>query len=118
MRLITILKTNRVIFFGLFTILRGIFPLLALLVIAIFTWAIVGVFLFCNLFQFMPDQDYDYKWANFNSVTDGMSTLFQVMTTESWDSILDMAMDTEYGYGAAAYFIIYVILVRVPRLML
>lgn len=110
-RLVTILRTNRVVFFGLFTILKGIFPLLALLLIAIYIWAIVGVFLFCNLFQFMPSDEYDLKLANFNSVTDGMSTLFQVMTGESWDSILGMAMDTEYGYGAALYFIVYVILV-------
>lgn len=110
-RLVTILRTNRVVFFGLFTILRGIFPLLALLLIGIYIWAIVGVFLFCNLFEFMPTDEYTLTMANFNSVTDGMSTLFQVMTGESWDTILSMAMDTEYGYGAALYFITYVILV-------
>ena len=81
----------------------------------------------------MPNDVYSMKeQANFDSLTLSISTLFQVfphlfllrkgiylvfsskiMLGESWDAVMNAAIDAHYGYYASIYFISFVLLVSV-----
>jgi len=42
----------------------------------------------------MPSDLYSLPEANFNSLTESMSTLFQILLGESWNEIMKASMDT------------------------
>ena len=114
LRLVTIVHSNRDILFGLGEVLRKVlYPLAILLVIDIFLFAVVGVMFFSGYFRFQPEEVNGEPGANFNSIPEAVSTLFQIMLGENWHEIMYAAMDADYGFSAAVYFIAYVVLVSV-----
>jgi len=54
------------------------------------------LFIYSGLFDQMPSDLYSLPEANFNSLTESMSTLFQILLGESWNEIMKASMDTGF----------------------
>eukprot|EP00968_Pinguiococcus_pyrenoidosus_P029097 scaffold8312_cov325-Pinguiococcus_pyrenoidosus.AAC.1 len=114
LRLVTCAKANKKILFGLSEVIQHVlYPLATLLLLGIYTFAVTGVLAFSGYFRYMPEEVNSSPETNFDSVTEAISTLFQIMVGENWHEIMFAAMDTPYGYTASIYFLAYVILVSV-----
>ena len=60
-------------------------------------------------FRFMDDSVYELNQANFNSMIDALTTLFQLFIGEAWNDVKQAAVDSNNGGFIELYFLAYVL---------
>eukprot|EP00958_Prasinococcus_capsulatus_P012481 scaffold1248_cov393-Prasinococcus_capsulatus_cf.AAC.3 len=79
----------------------GNFSLIVLLVV--FIYALMGMQLFGGKFAF-EEEDYEVPRSNFDTLLNAITTVFQVLTGEDWNTVMYYGIRS-YGLGGSLYFI-------------
>lgn len=93
LKLLSTVHTTRRIVFGLLQLFRAYWSLFAVLALAMYVYAVFGVWLFGGLLTSLDDSVYDMKGANFDSFSLSMGTLFQLLGGEAWNDVLYASID-------------------------
>eukprot|EP00736_Rhodelphis_marinus_P013814 Rmarinus@m.22562 len=112
-RVFSVIKSARRLIFGLFTILLGLSYLFLFFLVVIYSFATVGVMLFAGDLENMPVAQYSLPDANFDSMNDAMTTLFQMMPAVSWSTIMYALIDAKGTFVAGLYSVVYTIVVPI-----
>lgn len=111
-RLFSAVPATRRLVFGILASLPSFLPVLMLLLLFLYNYAVVGVWWFGGLSERLPSDDADTEYikssANFDSFASAIATLFQLFTGEDWDAVMYAAVDTAGTIVPIYYFLSYV----------
>lgn len=110
-RLFSVVKATRVIVFGLLSQAKLFGHVMALLLLVTYWFAALGTWLFAGALSALPASVYNVRAANFDTLEDSASTLYQVMTAEGFDNILYACVAATHSLYPVLYFLSFVVLV-------
>ena len=115
LRLFSVVHTTRALVFGLLSQAHKFLAILAVLILVMYVFAVLGCWSFAGLLRDLPPSVVStiLRNANFDTFESSMSTLYGVMLAEGWQEILYALIDAGNSINAAFYFILYVTLVSV-----
>eukprot|EP00736_Rhodelphis_marinus_P003221 Rmarinus@m.19272 len=111
LRILSVVEMARSLVFGIFQVLSGLSILFALLLVVIYMFSAVGCILFAGALSSLPTAIYSMKDANFDSLEEAFTTLFQLMGGESWSSTMYATIDATASLAVATYFVAYVCII-------
>eukprot|EP00736_Rhodelphis_marinus_P006538 Rmarinus@m.25199 len=111
LRIFTVFQVARNLTVGLAYSLAGMTALFILLFVVIYISAALGVIAFAGAFTYLPYTVYTMPAANFDSLEEAVTTLFQLMGGESWSDTMYAAVDATSTLFTAVYFIAYIIII-------
>jgi len=95
--------------FGVFVSSAAFIPVFCLLLLIFYCYSVVGVYLFAGDGNFYLPGDLESN-SGFDRFQPAAITMFQVLTGQNWDLIMYAQMFT-FGFGAAWFFLSFVILI-------
>ena len=115
LRLFSVVHTTRALVFGLLSQAHKFLAILAVLILVMYVFAVLGCWSFAGLLRDLPPSVVStiLRNANFDTFESSMSTLYGVMLAEGWQEILYALIDAGNSINAAFYFIMYVTIVSV-----
>ena len=111
-RLFSAVNTVRVTWFCMLAILPQIASTFILLLMSFFAFACLGCWQMAGAFHFLGTEAYELPQANFNSMLDSLTTLFQLFIGEAWNSVAEAAVATEGGF-IHLYFLAFILCMSV-----
>lgn len=108
LRMFSAINNTRSLVFGLIGSLPAFYPIMILLMLIIFAYAVTGMWAFGGLMKRV--EEYETKQANFDTFFNSFATLFQLLTGEDWHAIMEAAINATQSIMPLWYFFSYAIL--------
>lgn len=108
-RIFSSVERVRVIWFSVVSILPKYSDIFVLGLFAMYCFACIGCWLLAGSFRFMDESAYEIQQANFNSMLDALTTLFQLFIGEAWNDVKQAAVDSKNGGFVEIFFLAYVL---------
>lgn len=105
-------KSIRTIWFCLSSILPNYSSVVVLGAIGLYCFGCGGCWLLAFRFHHLGPEVYDLPEANFNSMLDSVTTLFQLFIGEAWNSVKQAAVDSNGGF-IELFFLVYILTMTV-----
>eukprot|EP01043_Picozoa_sp_COSAG02_P069728 COSAG02_NODE_12071_length_1603_cov_1.240027_1_plen_313_part_00 len=109
LRIFSSVERVRVVWFSIMSILPKYSDIFVLGIFAMYCFACIGCWLLAGSFRFMDESSYEMQQANFNSMLDSMTTLFQLFIGEAWNDVKQAAVDSKNGGFVEMFFLAYVL---------
>ena len=87
LRVFSAFESIRVIFFCMLAILPNYVDVVLLALFTMVAFACLGCILLVGTFKYVQADVYDMPQANFNSMLDSLTTLFQLFIGEAWNAV-------------------------------
>ena len=108
LRLFSAIGKIRVIWVCLSAILPRYSHVFTLWFVFMYGFGCVGCWLLAGRFRHLDESVYDMPQANFNSMLDSVTSLFQLFIGEAWNGVKQAAVDTRGGF-IEAFFLVYIL---------
>ena len=108
LRLFSAIGKIRVIWVCLAAILPRYSHVFTLWFVFMYGFGCVGCWLLAGRFRHLDESVYDMPQANFNSMLDSVTSLFQLFIGEAWNGVKQAAVDTRGGF-IEAFFLVYIL---------
>jgi len=109
LRIFSVVEKVRETIFGVFVSTTAFIPVFCLLLLIFYCYGVIGVHLFAGNYQYYLPNDIQPN-SDFDHFQHSAITMFQVLTGQNWDIIMYSQMFT-YGFGAAWFFISFVLFI-------
>jgi Ion transport protein/Methyl-accepting chemotaxis protein-like, first PDC sensor domain len=105
LRVFSAVKRTRHLVFTVITLMPAFASVFSLMFVIFFLYAVLGVWMFEGKFDILQDSA---PAGNFDTMSDALLTLFQMLVGESWHVIMYAAIRSTRGFGASWYFIAFI----------
>ena len=108
LRIFSTIKRTRTLVFTLLTLLPQIGTVMAVMLVVLFLYGVLGVWFFHDEYEVLQE---DAPAGQFNSLSDSLLTLFQLLVGEGWHDVMYASIRAKRGFGVGWYFVTFIIIV-------
>jgi hypothetical protein len=109
LRIFYIVTSTRRLVFTLLSLVPNFAAIIVVLMVVFFIYAVIGVWILAGRYgEVLQDQA---PRANFDSVGNGLLTLFQMLVGESWHELMYAAIRARNGFAISYFFISFILVV-------
>eukprot|EP00937_MAST-01D_sp_MAST-1D-sp2_P004938 g4938.t1 len=112
LRMFSSVKSSRELVFGMAQVLRSCPPIITVMVLVSFEYAMLGLLLFHGKFDALPAEIYSMQ-TNFNTLANACLAVLQLCYGEGWHDIMYAAIDAEHDLWPAMYFVSFTLFVMI-----